>query len=89
MRETLGCHRPDVQNGFRAPHMGWQGSLLPKWAPATVWAAYLSMNFPIYQYMNSRGVGPLSILLLALHHLCAAVGGALAALDVFAERYLR
>ena len=69
--------------------LGWQGSLLPNWAPATVWGAYLSMNFPIYQYMNSRGVGPVSILLLALHHLCAAVGGALAALDVLSERYRR
>lgn len=69
--------------------LGWQGRFLPMWAPATVWLAYLSMNFPIYQYMNSRGVGPVSVLLLGLHHLCAAVGGAMAALDLLAERYFR
>jgi GT2 family glycosyltransferase len=66
--------------------LGWQGSLVPEWVPAVVWTLYLSWNLPIYHYMNSRGVGPVSVLLLALHHLCALVGGAIGALDVLKER---
>lgn len=66
--------------------LGWQGALLNQWVPAVVWTLYLSWNLPIYQFMNSRGVGPISVLLLALHHLCAVIGGSMAALDLLRER---
>lgn len=65
---------------------GWSGCVVSEWVPASLWVMYLSWNLPIYHYMNSRGVGPVSVLLLALHHLCAVLGGFLAGLDVLSER---